>query len=354
MGGSMRATLDRRELVAALKTVSPAAAKTTQLPVLTGVRIDVAATGVDLVCTSLDMTIGTTIDAPHSTKGTAIVPAGLLLRVVSAMTGETAIIEVDTDRLVVTCGEGHASLRTMDVTMWPALPEPDGQSCAVDNLTVALMAKIAPMASRDTTRPILTGMYVADGRAACTDSYRLGVVEGLDPDLGPALIPVAGLAAMFAAGCEVHVRCDARLASFAAGPTTWTVRLIDNNGAYPDYMRLVGDPPETLTVDRDALLAAANLAGVLVSDEVTKGVQLTRDGDKVVVGAGQVEVGDTTDTIPVSGTYEGAVAFNRAFLSDLLACCEPGEVTIRLTDASKAAEVRSGRLTAVLMPVRTG
>lgn len=346
----MKAVLDRRQVVDALKAVVPAASKGGGLAVLTGVRIDVAPTGVDFTCSNLDLTIATTLDAPHSTKGTAVVPAALLLRIVSAMHGETVILEDHGDtKLVVSAGEGVANLRTLDADTWPKLPEPGGPTVTLDAETVDLLGRIVPMASVDKARAELSCVHIDKGRAATTDSYRLGMVEGLPSELGPALIPTDGLRAILGAE-DVQVTTDGRLISFASGATTWTARLVD--GTYPDYGRLLYDPPLSLVVDRDALAQAAELVGVIIGTDVNRGIRLLREGDKLHLSSTEQDVGDVLDTIPVSGTFDGGVGFNRGFLADLLEAHGPGEVTIALADALKPAVVKSGRLTALLMPVK--
>lgn len=346
----MRATFERRELVAALRTVTPAAAKGPMLPVLCGVHIDVAPTGADLTCTNLDTTVATTVDAPGSQPGEAIVPAGMLARIVAAMAGENVVVEATGDgQVTVTSGEAVATLRALNVDDWPRLAEPDGETVELDATTVDLLARIAPMASTDATRQTLCGVRFGDGEAAATDSYRLGIVAGLPDGLGPAIVPADALKAALAAGGGVQVRTDGRTMSFAAGPTTVTARLID--GSFPDYRRLVHDPPETIVVDRDALAAAVDLVGLAATD-ANHTVALERDGGKLLLSSTDAEVGALADTIAASGTYQGKVAFNRGFLAALLDAVEPGDVTIRLTDDRRPAVVGTGRLTLLLMPVR--
>lgn len=345
----MRATVDRRAFVAALRTVVPAATKGQGIAALAGVRIDVAASGVDLCCTNLDLTIGTTIDAPGSDKGSAIVPAALLLRIVSAMGGESVTVDGDATKVAVTSGEAVASLRAIDLDAWPKVAEPDGPLVELDAVTVDLLARILPMASTDANRPMLGGVHFVGGRAACTDSYRLGVLDGL-PDLGPATVPADTLRAVVADGAGVQVVVGDRQASFSVGPTTWTTRLIE--GEFPQFARLLPDSsPHALVVDRDAALGAVRRVQAIGADPQT--VRLHPDGGKLLLSMAAADVGDVTDVVSASGDVDFDVAFTAPYLGDLLEAVEPGEVTFGLVDNLKPAVVKDGRLTLLIMPVRT-
>lgn len=344
----MRATVDRRGFVSAVKTVMPAVSKSGHMPILSGIRIDVAPTGVDVTASRVDLTISTCVDAPGSTKGSAVVPAGLLLRVVAALAGEVVHLTLEDDRLIVSAGEAVASLPTYPVDDWPRLAEPAGEAVRLDEETVALIRRLVPFASVDREREQLVGVRFAGGFAAATDSYRLARLEGLDPALGPATIPAEALKAALVG--EADVVMDERMCSISSGRTTTIVNLIA--GEFPPYEGVIPqNPPLHITASTDALLDAVERVRSLGVD-IDRGIQFDVEGDKLSLSTSSDELGSMSDVVAVDSDVEFPLQFNPAYLEQLLEAVEAPDVTIQVTDGLKPVLVRSGRLTLVQMPVR--
>lgn len=349
----MKATVDRRALVAALKIVAPAVAKGGHMPVLEGVRIDCAKAGFDLTCSNLELTISTMVDAPHGDKGTVVVPAALLTRIVGAMDGETVELFDDANKLIVSSGETVATIRTFPVADWPQLPEPDTDPVTLDGETVSLVSRIIGMASVDRSRPIIGAVHFGNGRAAATDSYRLGVVDGIPDELGPALVPADALRSILSGGGTVDVSIDDSHARFCSGRVTTIARL--GAGDYPNYGGLLpSSTPYSLTFGREALAASIDRLRSL-DVEAQRGITIARDGDKARLSCTDDDLGSVVDVISCSGDFDQTIGFNPVFLGELVDALEgDDEVSLGLIDDSalKPVVARSGRLTLLVMPVK--
>ena len=114
-----------------------------------------------------------------------MLPARLLLDVARSLPGEDATFELRPAEQDVEVVSGAATfhIRTLRAEDFPPLPEPGGEN-VVDVPAAAFVEtinRVARSASRDETRPILTGILVsASGdelRMVATDSYRLSVKE---------------------------------------------------------------------------------------------------------------------------------------------------------------------------------
>lgn len=345
----MRAIVDRRDFAKALKVVLPAVPKTGGFVVLQGVKITCGESGFDLCCTSLDLTIATVVDVGNTTPGEVIVEATRLSRIVDKMAGDHITIDDADGTVTVTSGETVATLRCLPVADWPKIPEPDGELVTLDVETVELVGRILPMASVDKNRPAITGVYIGGGQAAACDGYRLAVVDGL-PELGPAIVPASALATVVDRDETVQVTIDARHAHFAAGPTTWTVRLIE--GDYPNFPKLVrADEPYTLTVGRWALGDAVTRLRALGAEE-TNGVILARDGDKLTVSVSDSEIGSLADVVSCGGTWADRLRLNLNYLGQLLAALDGDEVHLNVADGLKPVQARTGRMLQLLMPMK--
>ena len=105
--------------------------------------------------------------------------------------------------LTLECGASRYSLHTYDADDFPRLPEIDhGRTFGVDKDTFLQAAdRVLRAASRDDSRPVLTGVLVefADGvlTMAATDSYRMAVrtttLEGGPPEQLTAIVPARAL-----------------------------------------------------------------------------------------------------------------------------------------------------------------
>jgi DNA polymerase-3 subunit beta len=226
--------------------------------------------------------------------------------------------------------------------------------------------KVARSASRDETRPVLTGILVsasaADLRMVATDSYRLSVKETqLEPPLEgsfEANVPARALQELTRIvqheGAEsLSVSMRANQVVFGAAGVVLSSRLID--GQFPNYRQLLPDAYEhelrlagaeiTEVVRRISLLAQKNAP-----------LRLSFTEGELTVSARTPDVGEARETLPVPFQGEPLeIGFNPEFLRDGLEAVESGDVTFKLI-----SPLRPGLLEAadgsgfqyLLMPIR--
>lgn len=108
--------------------------------------------------------------------------------------------------------------------------------------------------------------------------------------------------------------------------------------------------PHDLTVDRGTLLEALKRMRVIVDDP--HNVAFTFDGDKATLTSRKADVGEITDVVPATTTFDQQISFQAPFLMALLEACTDDEVTIGLDDPMKPVMVTTGRLAQALMPMR--
>jgi DNA polymerase-3 subunit beta len=356
-GSVMRATVNRKALAAALKSVTPALSRGGSLPILAGVRIEATSAGLDLCCSNLDLTATALVpDTEDVTDGVAIPPAQLFSRIIDKLGGENVRLSLEDNVLTITSGETVATVRTWLPEEWPKIEAVEGATVSWTAGDVAMIERLVPFAATDTARPGLCAIALVGTEAAATDSYHLGVVHEL-PEVGEALIPVEAMRLALSGGDPVDVAIGERMVTFTAGTRTISTQLIAES--FPKYGGLIPpSPPHHLTFARHELEAAVDRAELAsIEDKSAKNsrhVRIERDGDKARVWAVDGERGsDVSDTIGCRGDFDLAVAFNPDFLGDLLAAVDTDdEVTLELVDNMKPATVHSGRLTLLVMPVR--
>lgn len=355
----MKATVNRKALASALKQVTPAVAKGGSLPVLSGVRIEATAAGLDLCCSSIDLTAAVVVpDCTEVEPGVTIPPAALLSRIVDKLGGETVRLELAENVLTITSGETVATVRSFTPEEWPKIEYADTVVGTWSAHDLSLIERILPIAGTDGNRPMLTGVCLRADEAATTDSYHLGVVAGLPP-MGETdvILPAAALRLAIAGEGEVEVAIGGRIATLTQANRSITTHLIE--GEYPRYSGLIPEnPPHHLTFARTELAFAVDRAQVTAIADTksqARAIKLERDGDKARVWSDDADaLAEVTDTIGCQGDYEGRLGFNPDYLAHLLdALEEDDEVELHVIDAMKPTTIHSGRLTLLIMPVRT-
>jgi DNA polymerase-3 subunit beta len=268
----------------------------------------------------------------------------------------------------IVAGSATFHIRTLRAEDFPPFPEPGGdQVVAVPaGAFVETVAKVARSASRDETRPILTGILVSASerelRMVATDSYRLSVKETpLDAALegsfeanvpARALQELARIAQAVDAD-ELRVGVRANQVVFEVGGTVLSSRLID--GQFPNFRQLL---PETY--EHELRLAGGELTEVVrrisLLAQKNAPLRLRFSEGELTVSAQTPDVGEAQETIPVAFAGEPfEIGFNPEFLRDGLESVESGDLVLKLISPLRPGLIQSGDGSGFLyliMPIR--
>jgi DNA polymerase-3 subunit beta len=357
---------EREILADALTTAGRAASnRSGTLPVLSGVRLDVADGRLTVTGTDLELTIRLSVPVHVDTEGSAVVPARLVGDIVRALPPGAVDVTVSDDEMSISAGRSQFSVRPLSLSDYPAQAETDATPVTLSSQQVGdALRQVVRAASTDDARAVLTGVLMAsedDGlKMVATDSYRLAVRDLPQSSLLAAgqkvLVPgraLAELQRVLTADAELSVRLGAREAVFEVGGTRLSTRLIE--GEYPNYRNLLPSSyPNRLTVGREALLEALRRVKILAQDSTP--VRLALGGDTLRLTAITQDVGNAHEEVDAS--YEGTemtVAFNPEYLTAGVEAVEGDEVTLSTLDPMKPAVLRGvghDEYLYLLMPVR--
>jgi DNA polymerase III subunit beta len=231
---------------------------------------------------------------------------------------------------------------------------------------VETVGKVARSASKDETRPILTGILVsASGeelRMVATDSYRLSVKETrLDAPLDgsfEANVPARALEELARVVAQVgtdtiEIGVRSNQVVFRAGGDALSSRLID--GQFPNYRQLL---PESY--EHELHLPGEELSGVVrrVSLMAQKNapLRLAFTEGELTVSAQTPDVGEASEPLPVPFAGEPfEIGFNPDFLRDGLESVDSGDVVLKLISPLRPGLIEaadgSGFLY-LIMPIR--
>lgn len=363
----MRLVCQKDNLASTLAAVGRVASTKSTLPVLSHVLIDATDTGVHVAATDVEMSLRAPLTGLVEESGAIVVPK-LAADIVRSMAPGPVVIDHRPGEGVVaiTGGSSSFTLNCHQAGDFPALPADEGSGVVLAADIFAQAAeKVGRAASRDDTRPVLTGVSVRveAGRLTmvATDSYRLAVrhaaIEAGPADPVQALIPARALAeaqrAIALAGAsEVELVLSDNQAIFRAGDVRLTTRLID--GQFPDYRQLIPDQfTHDLQLDRGELLGVLGRIAVIAQRNTPVRVALG-DGT-MTVSAVSEQLGEGHESIPVAFSGDPIeIGFNVEFLRAGVEAVEGDTVNIGIISALRPGLLRGDTddFQYLLMPIR--
>jgi hypothetical protein len=380
---ALSATVDARELLAALAAVKPSVVKRSGLTGHAGtVSLSSQAGSLEVAASDYD-TLATVTVPIAGAIGDAYVDHAALVAACKAAGKGPVVVAHDPNP---TGGYGAGCL-TVGAVAIPVQVREDSANdpygprhlcgpslpLAADELA-AVATLIAPTAGTDQARPILTGVLCeatpTGRRWVATDSYGLAWEDSPHPGpVAPVLIPAAvlsRLARLKPASVEMTLSADAGryggstcpMVTFRAGPVT--ISATCNPGEFPRYRELApGAAAITGTYDLSAVeldTLRADLAAVvkLAGKDRDTPVRLTLTCSGYDLRFCPVDqqagygVNRTMGDLPAGAPF---VAFNPRYLLRALAGRET--VTVGIVDQLKPVTITSGPgSVALLMPVR--
>jgi DNA polymerase III subunit beta len=365
-GTGVKISCSRDELVSRLAVVTRAVSTRAAVQILSGVLIQVADSRVTLAATDMELSLRTSLDGDVEGEGSIVVPGRLLNELSRLLPDDDVEIAHGSDDGVVhiRCGPASYTLNTYSPEDFPRLPEADAAELfAVDRaVLLETAARVSRSASRDESRPVLTGVLVRfeGGKLvmAATDSYRLSVketqLEGESPEL-EAIVPARALAelARIAQGAdELRLGIRDNHVVFATDDAWLTTRRID--GQFPNYRQLI---PETfeheLSLPRGELLDVVRRTAVLA--QRNSPLRLRFSEGELVVSAQTQDVGEARESLPVEFSGDPLeMGFNADFLRDGVESVDDERLQLRLISPLRPGLIRSpqGDFSYLIMPIR--
>jgi DNA polymerase-3 subunit beta len=340
----LKLTTKRNELGSKLSTVSRAVSTRAATQALSGILLAATDEGVTLSATDGEMGLRTDLDATVDGTASVLLPGRLFSDLARSLPEDEVEIELrEAERDVeIRSGAARFHLRTMAAEDFPRVPTGDGEPLRIPAADLAATIElVAPAASQDDMRPVLTGVLVTASEReltmVATDSYRLAVKQTtLESGIGGELeanIPARALRELgriIAAG-EVDVVEVALLpnqAVFRAGGVLLNTRLID--GQFPNFRQLLPESYEhDVRLPRGEFLEVARRISQLAQRNAP--LRLAFSSGELKVSASTPDVGDAEETL--AAAFDGEpmeIGFNPEFLKDGIESVEGEEVMLRL------------------------
>jgi DNA polymerase-3 subunit beta len=366
VGTGLRITASKDELVQALGVVSRAVSTRTSVQILSGILLEAQGGELRLAATDMELSLRSNVAAQIEGDGAIVLPGKTLADIARLLPADEVTIEHKPAEAVahVTSGSASYTLHMYNPEDFPRLPELDAvQTFSVDRESLLeTIHRVARAASRDESRPLLTGMLVSftGGKIvmAATDSYRLAVKEtelsGSAPEL-EAIVPsraLQELARIAGSGETVEVGVHENQVLFSTDGAWLTTRRID--GQFPNYRQLLPEAFEhELTIPRVELLEVVRRASVMIQRATP--LQLRFAEGELTVIARTHEVGESKESMPIGFTGDTLeIGFNADFLRDGIESMDGDDVRFKLISPLRPAVIQGegDDFTYLVMPIR--
>ncbi|MGD2144617.1 MAG: DNA polymerase III subunit beta [Anaerolineae bacterium] len=377
----MRVSCLQQNLAEGLSIVGRAVSPRSTLPVLGNILVETDGGRLKLSATDLEVGITCWVGAKVQEDGSTTVPARTFIDLVNALPPGKVDLEliVRTQTLNLRAARSEASIKGIDAQEFPivALPEEDAEGILIEpDVLRTAIEQVALAAATDESRPILTGVLAEFQNErltlAAADGFRLSVRTVPLPhavsDPFSVIIPAQALTELRRVSGEqadpiaFHVTGQRNQVIFALTDVVLVSQLIDGN--FPDFRQIIPGDRNTRTIlDTGPFLKACKMAQIFARDaanisrvEVEPGSEL--EPGRVRVSATSAETGE--DVSEIDATVEGEaveIAFNVAYLIDVLSVTDTPQVTLDTTSSSSPGVFRpvgDDSFTHVIMPMHLG
>ncbi len=353
-------------LQTALKTVSTK----NVMPVLTGIRLTAKSSSeVELASTNMEMSLRLTLTGLIDGEGASVIPGRLLTDIVRSLPAGDVNINIQDGAGPAEVRSGGASFKinclpAADFPVLPEMPAEDVFQVAAAPF-VATISTVARAASRDETRPVLTGVLVKFDKESlkmvATDSYRLSVretkVKSTLMEKKEVIVPRSSLEELArlgsAAGGEtVRVGVVDGQVLFEAGRTLLASRLIE--GQFPNYQQLLPDEFKyEVELDKEEILEVIGRIGLMAQKNAPLRMKFADGGLTVSARAPQVGEASESLAVPFKGE-EIEIGFNAEFLREGIDSVDEDRLKLRIISPLKPGLIKGSAddFLYLVMPVR--
>ena len=348
----MHITLDTKELVEVMETISRVSTKHVTLPILQCVLLEAKKDTLVLKATNLEIGIEATVSANIKETGIIAAPASTLLQTITLNTEPTITLKAEGGTLVVEGNNSETQINCVPHEEFPTIPRLEGSGQPINRQLFALGLKTATFAvSQSSIKPELGSVYVFQKKEhtltfVATDSFRL--VEKTVAQKGvvfddAVLLPQKN-AIEIARLCETQTEepvCYVNENQFALafGDQLYiTSRL--TTGSFPDYEQII--PKEYVshtTVLKDDLIQSFKKTNIFLNKFFQVGLHITQKS--LTMSANSSEIGTTTESVSAQTDGEElTLSFNQRYVSEALPHFVDDSVTLHLAGLGRPMVIK--------------
>ncbi|MEI6353292.1 MAG: DNA polymerase III subunit beta [Methylococcus sp.] len=366
----MKFSIARESFLAPLSHVASVIEKNQIIPILANVVLTVKEGWLELIGSDQEVQLKARVELAAAEDGAVTVPARRLLDIFRLLPDHSRVsFELRDDRLLIRSGSSRFNLITLPVENYPAfdvgVPELEVR---VETIVFrkALEKTIFAIAQQD-VRNYLKGLLIDfEGktlRTVASDGHRLAVYQEVLPEAfgvnRQIILPRKGVLELYRllgdADDRLIIQISPHTAHINLGSVTFSSKLIE--GRYPDYQKVMPDPPlMTYIAARDEFKGALSRVALMTSEkQKCIGLEVGADGDMVLKGFNQ-EQDEAEERLTVDADGGPvSVGFNAAYLMDVVNHIDSKDFRLSFTSSATSCLVEDlldTRFRYVVMPMR--
>ncbi len=352
----MKFSINREILLQNLNHVSKALSTKPQMPILTGIKIDVKEDCITLTASNAEISIQTKIKSDSNVQidktGVVVLPGKYLQEIVRRVDAKTIdIVSFEENMVKILADRSNFTLNVLDKETFPYLSfEESDISVNIDVLNLKqIIKKTTFAASLSESRMVLTGVSFAtkDNKleVISTDSFRLAkkfMIFDKNYQTINVVIPSKSLdelnKILDEADESVNIYFTKTKALFKYKSILFQTRLIE--GVFPNTSSLI--PNDFLTdikFNKHELISAIDRASLFTSSETTSIIKLTLTNEGTIeITSTSNEIGAVLEEIyplDLSNLIPFQIAFSSKYFLDAIKSFDSNEISIHFTGEIK-------------------
>lgn len=350
----MKFVVSSMDMLNHLQALSRVISSKNTLPILDNYLLKLDGKTLEITASDLETTMVTTMDLENMDgSGSIAIPAKLLTDSLREFPDQPLTFTINTDTFAVTISSenGQFSVMGQHGEDFPQLPKikPERSvslKIAATSLVSGIMSTLFATAD-DELRPVMNGIFVElspkDITFVASDAHKLVRYKRSDvsADAAASFIlpkkPASLLKNLLSKGSDqVTIEFDDKNAFFTMTSYRIVCRLVEGN--YPSYNSVIpNNNPNKLLIDRVKLLNTVRRVSVF-SNQASNLIRMALKGNRLTVSAQDIDFA-TSAVEELACQYLGdelEIGFKSTFMVEILSNIQSSDVSIELSDASRA------------------
>jgi DNA polymerase-3 subunit beta len=350
----MKFVVSSIDLLNHLQALSRVISSKNTLPILDNYLFKLDGKALEITASDLETTMVTMMELENADgSGSIAIPAKLITDSLREFPDQplTFLINTETYAITISSENGQFSVMGQHGEDFPQLPKikPERSvalQLSADSLVSGISSTLFATAD-DELRPVMNGIFIelspSDITFVASDAHKLVRYQRKDikADASASFIlpkkPASLLKNLLSKGHEqVSIEFDDKNAFFTMPSFQIVCRLVEGN--YPSYNSVIpGNNPNKLLIDRIKLLNTARRVSVF-SNQASNLIRLSLKGNRLTVSAQDIDFA-TSAVEDIACQYNGdelEIGFKSTFMVEILGNIQSTEVSIELSDASRA------------------
>lgn len=330
-----------------------------------GAFIEVKGKDITIMTTNLGDFFYTHISGDIEEEGAVVFDLKKALEFLNFLKPGEISVSLEGSNVVIQQGKTKGYFNTYYKDDFPELPVLDGKTYDLDSGLLNDLPSVLFSASRDETRPVMTGVYITNSGGknffVTTDGFRLSLLEKESSDLLPDVILPASMfseVVKLAKGEKVVMTLspEDKLVKFTIGDIDLYSRVIE--GEFPPYEKVMPKTSTTsVTVNSEEFTKNIRLVSVFAREEADVVIlDISEKGMFIRPKSSQSENSEVFQELEEQKGEAQKIAFNYKYILDLLNAVQSDKMTFECTLPTAPGLFRADNKDGymhVIMPLRT-